>query len=181
MKNKQIKIIISLLLLMILLSGCFGVDRSFRQIRNYILENADGEYNKDFEFGVGSTGISLASVVVSFADTEEPIEEILREVSSVQIGVYRNNDSSKITTDFAGLNHLTKLMEKTGWEYIVRTIDNDEFTAIFVHIYENQLNRVFLITVNQEEMILVEMYGNIDKVIEIAIREGDLDFDLVTK
>jgi len=181
MKNKQIKTIISLLLLMTLLSGCFGVDRSFRQIRNYILENSGGEYDKDFEFSVGSTGISLASVVVSFADTDEPIEEILSEVSSVQVGVYSNINSSKITTDFAGLNHLTKLMERTGWEYIVRTIDKDEFTAIFVRIYENQLNRVFLITVKQEEIILVEMYGNIDKVIEIAIREGDLDFDLVTK
>ena len=79
MKKKQIKIIISLLVLMVLLNGCYGVDRSFKQIRNYILENAEGEYDTDFEFSIGSSGISLASVVVSFADTEEPIEEILRD------------------------------------------------------------------------------------------------------
>jgi len=181
MKQRQIKITISLLLLMILFSGCLGVDRSFKQIRNYILENTEGEYHTDFEFSIGSSGISLASVVVSFADTEEPIEEILSEISSVQVGVYNYKESSKVTTDIAGLKHLTNLMGKAGWEYIVRTKDNDEITAVFVRIYENQLNRVFVISVNKEEMVLVEMYGNIEKVIEIAIREGDLNFDLVTQ
>lgn len=175
MKNKRIKIIVSLLLLTVLLSGCFGVDRSFRQIRNYILENTSGEYDKDFEFSIGSTGISLASVVVSFADTEESIEEVLSEISSVQVGIYSNKDSARITTDFAGLKHLTNLMEKAGWEFIVRSVDRNELTAVFVRIYENQLNRVFVISVNHEEMALVEMYGNVEKVIEIAIREGELN------
>ena len=175
MKNKQIKIIVSLLLLTVLLSGCFGVDRSFRQIRNYILENTHGEFDKDFEFSIGSTGISLASVAVSFADSEEPIDEILSEISSIQVGIYSNKDSAKIRTDFAGLKHLTNLMEKAGWEFIVRSVGSDELTAVFVRVYENQLNRVFVISVNHEEMVLVEMYGNVEKVIEIAIREGELN------
>ena len=175
MKKKQIKIIISLLILMVLLNSCYGVDRSFKQIRNYILENAEGKYDTDFEFRIGSSGISLASVAVSFADTEEPIEEILSEISSVQVGVYNYKDSSKVTTDIAGLKHLTNLMEKAGWEYIVRSVNNSELTAVFVRVYENQLNRVFVISVNREEMVLVEMYGNIDKIIEIAIREGELN------
>lgn len=181
MKNKRIKVIISLLFLTVLLSGCFGVDRSFRQIRNYIIENTNGEYDKDFEFSIGSTGISLASVAVSFVDTEEPIEEILSEISSVQVGIYSNKDSGRITTDFAGLKHLTNLMEKAGWEFIVRSVDRDELTAVFVRVYENQLNRVFVISVNQEEMALVEMYGNVEKVIEIAIREGNLNLQLASE
>ncbi len=175
MKNIQMKVLISLLLLTFLLSGCYGVDRSFRQIRNYILENSGAEYSKDVEFSIGSAGIALASTMVSLADVEEPIDEILSEVSSVQVGIYKNKDSTKITTDFAGLKYLTNLMENAGWEYVVRSIDSNEMAIVFVRIYKNQLNRVFVISVNQEEMVLVEMYGNVDKVIEIAIREGELN------
>ena len=56
-----------------------------------------------------------------------------------------------------------------GFDYCKRT------TAVFFRIYEEQLNRVFVISINEEEMVLVELYGNIDKVLEIAIREGDLN------
>ena len=175
MKNKQIRIFISLLLLTVLLSGCLGVDRSFRQIRNYIIENTNSDYNKEFEFSIGPTGITLASTMISIADVDEPIDEILSEISNIQVGIYKNKKSAKITTDFAGLKHLTNLMEKAGWEYVVRSIDRNEMTIVFVRIYENQLNRVFVISVNQGEMVLVEMYGNVEKVIQIAIREGDLN------
>lgn len=181
MNAKKLKILLSLLLLVFLLSGCFGVDRSFRNIRNYVLENTNSDYNTEYEFAIGSAGISLASLVVSFADSEEPVEEILSEISSVQVGVYNNGNSSRITTDYEGLQKITNLMEHAGWEYIVRSVDKNELTAIFVRVYQNQLNRVFIVSVNEEEMVLVEMYGNIDKVIEIAIREGDLDIEMASK
>jgi len=181
MKQKQIKILVSIFLFMFFLNGCIGVDRSFRQIRNYILENTDTEYSREVEFSIGSAGISVASIMVRMADVEEPIDEILSEISSVQVGVYNNEDSTKVTTDFAGLKHLTDLMENAGWEFIVRSVDRDELTAVFVRIYKNQLNRVFVISVNQDEMVLAELYGNIDKLIEIAIREGNLNIQLATQ
>src|SRR5210317_2092134 len=100
MNSKKIKALLSLFLLIFLLSGCFGVDRSFKNIRNFVLENTNSEYNTEYEFAIGSAGISLASLVVSFADTEEPVEEILSEISNIQIGIYNNQDSSTITTDY---------------------------------------------------------------------------------
>ncbi|MEN8191376.1 MAG: DUF4252 domain-containing protein [Bacteroidota bacterium] len=180
MKSKQLKIIAALFLLVITVSSCIGVDRSFRHISNYIVENTNSNYSKEYEFSIGSTGITLASLVVSFADTDEPIDEILNEISNVQVGIYSNQNSSKVTLDYAGLRKITDLMERAGWEYVVRTVDKDELTAVFVRIYEEQINRVFVISVNQEELVLVELYGNVDKVIEIAIREGDLDIERVS-
>ena len=180
MSTKKLKILLSFFLMVFLINGCFGVDRSFKNIRNYVLENTNSEYNTEYEFAIGSAGISLASLVVSFADAEEPVDEILSEISNVQVGIYNNQDSSTITTNYEGLRKITDLMEHAGWEFIVRSVDRDELTAVFVRVYQGQFNRVFVISVNEEQMVLVEMYGNIDKVIEIAIREGDLDIDVVS-
>lgn len=181
MNSKKIKALLSLFLLIFLLSGCFGVDRSFKNIRNYVLENTNSEYNTEYEFAIGSAGISLASLVVSFVDTEEPVDEILSEISNVQVGIYNNQDSSTITTDYEGLRKITDLMEHAGWEFIVRSVDRDELTAVFVRVYQGQFNRVFVVSVNEEQMVLAELYGDIDKIIEIAICEGNLDIELASQ
>lgn len=181
MNSKKIKALLSLFLLIFLLSGCFGVDRSFKNIRNYVLENTNSEYNTEYEFAIGSAGISLASLVVSFADAEEPVDEILSEISNVQVGIYNNEDSSTITTDYEGLRKITDLMEHAGWEFIVRSVDRDELMAVFVRVYQGQFNRVFVVSVNEEQMVLAELYGDIDKIIEIAIREGNLDIELASQ
>ncbi|MCF6269937.1 MAG: hypothetical protein L3J41_09510 [Melioribacteraceae bacterium] len=48
--------------------------------------------------------------------------------------------------------------------------------AIFVRVHNDELNQLFIISVNNEEVVLVEVLGNLHKVIEIAIREKGLDF-----
>ncbi|MBU0475609.1 MAG: DUF4252 domain-containing protein [Bacteroidetes bacterium] len=176
MKQKKIKFVIEFLLIALLFTGCIGVDRSFRSIRNYVLESSGGKFEKEFEFSLGSITIGMAEIVVNMADTDEPIEEILSEIDNVQVGVYNNISGTKIKSNLEELKFLTNKMKNAGWDCIVRSLNKNEMTAVFVRFYEDKLNQLFVISLNNNEMVIVEILGNLNKVIEIAIREKGLDF-----
>ena len=160
----------------LLFTGCIGVDRSFRGIRDYVLASSGTEFDKEFEFSFGSVSIGMAEIALNFADVEEPIDEILSEINSVQVGIYNSSSKKKFKSNFEELNFTTNKMKKAGWDCIVRSVDNDEMSAIFVKIHDGELNQLFIIVINDDEIILAEVLGKLHKVIEIAIREKGLDF-----
>ncbi len=176
MNSKKIKFVMSILLVALLFTGCIGVDRGFRSIRDYVLDPSNNQFEKEFEFSFGSVSITMAELVMNFADVEEPVDEILSEIHNIQVGVYNNDSGLKINPSFEELKFLTDKMKKAGWDCIVRSVERNEMTAVFVKAHNDELNRLFVISVNDEEVVLAEVLGNLHKVIEIAIREKGLDF-----
>lgn len=160
------------------LTGCIGVNTEFRKIRNHIFDKMDLDYNKQFEFAVGPAGLLLVGMFVSLADTDEPIDEVLRRVSRVQVGVYDRNKINLFHADYSDLKSFTDVMSENGWVYIVRSVQPDGLTAVFVRgDADEEFNQLFVIAVEDDEMVLVEIHGDLEKIIEIAIREKGLHFE----
>lgn len=178
MNLKKIFLSIMLVILILNMTGCFGVNSSFRRIRNHIFDNMSIDYKKEFEFSVGPAGLLLAGMVVRFAETEEPIDDIIGEISRVQVGVYNNIDNDSEFGNFESLIRLTNLMADADWECIVRSKSSREITAVFVKYDEDILNQLFVVAMDKREMVLVEVHGDLGKVIEIAIREKGLKFEM---
>ncbi len=176
MKMNKVKPTLSILIIALLFTGCIGVDRSFRGVRDYVLASTESEFEKEFEFSFGNVTIGMAEIALTFADTDEPIDEMLSEINSVQVGIYNRTSNEKIKSSFEELKFLTKKMKKAGWDCIVRSIDNSELAAVFVRVHNDELNQLFVIAINDDEIILAEILGRLHKVIEIAIREKGLDF-----
>jgi len=175
-KHRKARYIVSFLLITLLFSGCIGVDRSFRGMRDYILEYSKNQFEKEFEFSLGNISIGMAEIALNFAETDEPIDEILSEIDNVQVGIYNNLSNYQINVNIEELKFITNKMENAGWNCIVKTLNNDEITAIFVRFSEDELNQLFVISVNKSELVLVEVLGNLNKVIEVAIREKGFNF-----
>jgi len=180
MKLKRSLSILLLLTVSISLTGCFGVRRSFKKMRAYVFENTNIEYKKQIEFGVGAGGLMLAGMFVKLADTDEPIDKLLGQISDVQIGIYDNEKNVEFNADYKSLKNITNIMERAGWEFIVRTVNRHELTAVFVKQKDERINQLYIIAVTNEEMVLVEIHGNIDELVAIAIREKGLKFDVVS-
>ncbi|MBN1301919.1 MAG: DUF4252 domain-containing protein [Melioribacteraceae bacterium] len=159
-------------------TGCIGVNRSFKMIRQNLTESLDVRYEKQFEFSVGSAGLMLAGMIVKLSDVEEPVDEILSRVSLLQIGVYEKSRYGDLHATYEDLVSLTELMEMQGWEYLVRTVDDDEMAAVFVEKDCEEFNRIYVIAIEQDEMVLVEVHGDLAEIIEIAIREKGLHFEV---
>jgi Domain of unknown function (DUF4252) len=176
MKNSKIIIYMVSFFFLILLTGCIGVNRQFEEVKDKIMGELGKDYKTEFQFSVGSSAITISSWFVDLAADEEYIDEMMREISSVQVGIYNQVEGSNTKADFSTLKSIDKEMSSKGWKYIVRTIDNDELTAIYVSADpEEMLNSMYVINLSDEELVIIEVNGDLKKVISYAIEEKNFD------
>jgi hypothetical protein len=173
MKNKNFFLLF--LFLPLFLSGCIGINEEFAEIRNGVLNNLDDDFRSEYQFSVGSVGITVSSWFVDAAADEDLPADILEDVSSVQVGIYkkiRSTSSPNITT----LRDLDDKMQQKGWKSIVKTCDRDELNGIYIRSNPGEtLDRLFVISLNDEELILVEVEGDLKEVIATVIRDKGLN------
>jgi hypothetical protein len=178
---KKIIIGVTLLLFGLFLTGCFGVNREFKEIRNDVLSEVDMDLKRDIEIGVGAGLISFASIFINFAETEEPVGEMMRQIKKVQVGVYRKMDRSE-NINFSTLRMVSNKMHENGWQYIVRSKDRNHVAAVFVRMnvdddYE-ELTEMFVISSEDEEFVLAHVEGDLTELIDIVVREHGLQFEV---
>lgn len=178
MKTKRYFLIPLVLLVGMSMAGCIGVNQNFKQIRYHLMSEMDVEYSKEIEFSIGSAGIMLAGMFVGLAEVDEPIDEILSNISRVQVGVYERTGRGRLQLDFDDIRKLSNILEEQGWKYIVRSVQGDEMAAVFVNADDEEFNRLYVIAVENHEMVLVELHGDLSKVIEIALRDKGLRFHM---
>ena len=180
MKRSQILIIVSSIFSLTIFNGCIGVNEEFRSLRNTIFSNTDNEFEKEIEFSVGPAGLALAGMFVKFADDEEGrnVGEMIGEISRVQIGIYKNHNRFNDDIDFTFLKEINKKMNKNGWQYIVRAIDHNELAAVYIRDDESEnLREAFIIAMNDEDLIFANIYGDLNGLIETAIRQNGIHFE----
>lgn len=158
-----------------LLSGCIGVNRDFQNIRTNILASVNDEFERDVEFAVGPGLIYLAGMFVKFADEgDEGIDDILSNVSRVQVGVYKRNGFERGGFNLNYLNEVNDYLRSEGWDYLVKSRDADELSFVYVQSEDEDLNSIFAIALSYDELVMVEVSGNLDELIEVIIREEGL-------
>jgi len=156
--------------LLILFTGCIGVNRQFGEIKDKILRDLENDYKTEFQFSVGSAAITISSWFVDLAVNEEYIDDMIREISSVQVGVYNKIEGSDARADFSTLKSIDKEMNSKGWKYIVRSIESDELTAIYISAEpEEILNSMYVIILSDKELVIIEVNGDLKKVLSYAI------------
>ncbi|MFC2094616.1 DUF4252 domain-containing protein [Bacteroidota bacterium] len=172
MKIKSITLIISVSLLLLSLTGCIGVNRQFSEVKDKIIGELGNDYKTEFQFSVGSAAITISSWFIDFAADEEYIDEMMREISSVQVGVYNRVEGADAKANFATLQSIDEEMNNKGWKYIVRSADNEELTAIYLSDDPGEiLNKMYVINLSDEELVIIEVNGDLKKVISYAIEE----------
>ena len=179
MKIKSITLILSLSLLLLSLNGCIGVNRQFSEVKNKIIGELGNDYKTEFQFSVGSSAITISSWFVDLAAEEEYIDEMMREISSVQVGVYNRVEGSDAKANFGTLQSIDEEMQNKGWKYIVRSVDNEELTAIYLSDDPVELlNKMYVINLSDEKLVIIEVNGDLKKVISYAIEEKKFDLKM---
>ncbi len=179
MKTKSIILLIAISLFLVTLTGCIGVNRQFNEVKNKIMGELGEDYKTEFQFSVGPALIHVSSLFVDLAADEEYIDDMLREISSVQVGIYNRIEGARYKADFSILNSIDKEMSKNGWKYIVRTIERDELTSIYISADpEELLQKMYVININDEELVIVEVNGDLRKVISYVIEEKSFNLKM---
>jgi len=178
--NRILQIIVGLLLT-VTLSGCFGVNENFEQIRNNILSNIDGSYSKNTEMGFGSITLSLAEIFVSFSNEENAgfITDALDNVSEVQVGTYTGKAADK-QMDFRFLKKATAKLTGYGWQTLIRVKSQGSLVAIlYKESGDDSIENMLILTRSGNGLVLVELYGNLTEIVELALKENGENFNIV--
>lgn len=172
MKIKSITLMVSVSLLILFLNGCLGVNSQFSEVKDKIIGGLGNDYKTEFQFSVGSEAITISSWFIDLAADEEYIDEMMREISSVQVGVYNKVEGSDAKANFGTLQSIDEEMNNKGWNYIVRSVDDSELTAIYLSDDPGEiLNRMYIIILSDEELVIIEVNGDLKKVISYAIED----------
>jgi len=172
MKKIKLFSIIGLILLGLTSTGCIGVNKEFRNIRTQILDNLDDDFDRTIEFSVGKAGFFLASKFVKLADDNEDIEnvdEMLKHVSNVNIGIYdRLSSSSKSVRSL--LNEVSSSMEDNNYSSVVKTIDGNEMVGIFIKDDDpEEITEMFAVILSDDELVMLKLNGNLNSLVETVI------------
>jgi hypothetical protein len=168
-----------LLILILFSAGCVKVDEEFSELRNNVMTSFGDNYETEYQFSVGTIGITVSSWLVDFAQDEEYVDDMMREIDNVQVGIYK-----KIIDSYEpGYNTLKQInddMEKRGWKYILRSVDNGDFISIYIRSgSENFFNQLYIVSFDDEQLILLDIEGDLKEVIATVIEEKGLDFDSI--
>jgi Domain of unknown function (DUF4252) len=150
-------------------SGCVETDEQFAHMSNKILSHFGQTYEAAMEFSVGSAGITVSRWVVGMAKIEEPIDSMMRGVSHMQVGIYKKIAEDK--NGFDVLRTIEKDMVDGGWKSIIRSCKDGEITAVYVRSRRDEyMKRLFVFSSDDDQLVLVEVEGDLRKLIGTAIR-----------
>ncbi len=179
MKNKKLVVSVALVLTGFMLTGCFGVNTHFANIRSTFIDNLDCRFKKEIEFSVGPAGIMFAGAFVRFADENIELEEILDDVSRVQVGIYEPLDFIEEDLSIGMLNALTEDLLENGWSSLVKSISNGELTGIFMRTDdENNPVGILVISLSDDELVIAEISGDLEKLMETIAEKENFSFEI---
>ena len=175
MKTKNIIVTITVIFLALTFIGCIGVDSDFREVKSLVIKSTNEKFHKDVEFSVGSVGLSFARFCVSFDDDNEDAEAILSNISEVQIGIYKNSNFGTLHYGYSFFHDIDDKLQEEDWHNIVKHIDGDELTGIYVKYDDDCINKMYVINIKNNKLSIIRVNGNLENIITYAIKDKGFD------
>lgn len=171
MKTKISVISLIIFLSACFLPGCILVNSDFLQTKNLILDEfSEVDVKTEFQLQIGSGLISLGGFAVSFTDANDEVSKYLRDIRNVQVGVYNLYGVSRkqpiVIPDKIG-----KKLARKGYEPLVKVKERDSAVWVMSKMRGKRLESLYVIALDRSELVLVEVQGRLERLIEKAIRE----------
>jgi len=137
-----------------------------RDLRRELSSSAGVQLEREMGVTVTRSGVWLARWGLKFADEDEiPIS--LKGVKRVQVGVYTVEGLARGRESRSPLA-LDDLLP--GWQRWLRIQDDDEEVVALVDEREGRMRGLVVVVAEEDQWVLVRLRGNLDRVIEDAMR-----------
>ena len=178
MKTRFFGLILILCLIILLLPGCVFVSHDFCLSRDSILiEIGNVETKTEVQFQIGSGLLSLSRMIVSIADHSAEgamAVDYLRDVRNVQVGVYKFTEFNR-NRPLIIPPRIAKKLSRKGYESMVKVKERDGATWVMTKMRRKRLTSLYVITLDRDELVLVEIKGRLGRLIEKAVRDHGFD------
>ena len=160
---------LALVLALLASPGCLHSGELSGVRRDLELQLPGSSFEKDVELSLGPVLLSVARLVTNFVPDAEEARPFLRGVSRVQIGVYKTEIDSLPALRMPG--HLQSLIDD-GWETVVRVHENHEAVWVLYRPDGDQIREVFVVVLNEKELVLVKAKGRLEKLLAAALDDA---------
>ncbi|HEX2641882.1 MAG TPA: DUF4252 domain-containing protein [Thermoanaerobaculia bacterium] len=145
-------------------NGCAGAPE-VEQVRWEIEHRLPGaRFEREEHFHLGRISMGLLRGLVHLTPAEPEEMEPLRQIRSLEIGVYKVRSLPDLGQSDALLDRFEDRLADHGWSLALRTRDADERTWMFVRSRpDGTLSNFFIVSLEQDEMVLLRMDGRLDR------------------
>jgi len=165
----------SILMIVIVIMAASGCTWSpeLSRVRNQLEEQLPGaEFEKEIELSLGPLSLALARVILGAVDDEDAgiARKYLRDVSRVQVAVYECDNVPPVS--HVKMPEAIRDLEDDGWETAVKVREEDSLAWILYKIDDNRIRELYVITLSDEELVLVKAEGDLDRLAAQAIHDA---------
>ncbi len=153
------------------LTGCNTSDE-FNNIEKSIRDRIyPARLNNNFKFGIGALSTTM---IGGFTRDEHEADTYMKEIKGVQVGMYEVDNSRK-SADFHIPDNIGKCLVEKGWEPFVhvRKRHGENVSLFYRQVSENEAS-IYTIVLEHNELVIVEINGNLNTILEKAICEHRL-------
>jgi len=130
------------------------------------------EFEKLISFNLGKGSMLFIKGIVSFAgdSVEDEDIDILDSLKDIKVGIY---ESREVVSEksFNALGNIRGLLEDRGWDLLIKAHESDEYVLVFYQIEDEFLDSLLVIVLEDNELVIVEMSGDLERIIENSLRD----------
>ncbi|MCF8259978.1 MAG: DUF4252 domain-containing protein [Melioribacteraceae bacterium] len=179
MKIKRISLLLLISTVGLFQTGCFGVTSHFKSIRESVAQRVDKDYVKRFEFGIGRSMMSVAGLFIRVAeknnDESENVDDLFAQIDLIEFSIFEKRDHSRNSPEVKVLDDLIYKLENNHYEYFVKFKDGNELGIVFLRESKDSYDRLLLVTFADENMVIAEMRGNLEGMIDWALKKRTME------
>lgn len=170
MTRKAMSLAIGCSLMLTLLSGCLWAPELDR-VRSEIEQQLPGSsFKREFAISLGPVTLGLARAIIRFVPDAAEARSYLQDVRSVKVAVYEAEDMPQdFNIQMPG--KLESLLRNDGWEIAARVRENNQSVWVLYREKDDELEDVYVVALESNELVLVRARGNLDSLIAKAMRE----------
>jgi hypothetical protein len=149
--------------------GCFWSGELAGVRREFEAQLPGSSFEKNIELSFGPIVLGLAKMVTAVIPGTREARPWLRGVNRVQIGVYDARIDS-----MPGLRMPKRLQSllDDGWETAVRVREEKEAVWVLYRPDGDRVREVFVVVLNEHELVMVKAKGRLDRLIAAAMDEA---------
>ncbi|MBP2680994.1 MAG: hypothetical protein H6Q78_857 [Candidatus Krumholzibacteriota bacterium] len=171
MKSRAFVASVAIAVLALSVSGCLwapDLDRVRKDIEKQI---PGASFDREFALSLGPVALTLVRGALYLSPEAKEPRDYVRDVRSVRVAVY---SVRSLPADFEVRlpAALGKLVEKDGWEVAVKTREGGEAVWILCKEDGGAIDGIYVVALDDNELVLVNAAGRIDEICRKAMREN---------
>ena len=153
-------------------SGC--TTKEFNEVEHAIENQIQPAKTKtNLKLSLGPVLLFPVKIIANLVDREDEASPYLDEIMKVQVGVYKikNTDGS---AQLKIPKNVEEELNKSGWEIFIRVREKNDMVELYYREKSEDIIGIYAIVLNNEDLVIAEVGGRIDRIIEKAIQNHGL-------